>query len=417
MGSKEASEKGYFTLRLKYNDLSIEFSKRDYKGIEKVKFDPVGNLEEIHSVYGKYRLSRKHVAHIYNDIPEEKTDDVVRLSYETAEMVKNTIATKPNKDADSFKKALEIICKLGYEGYKTRENLEGWSKFIPPLEEGHLVLYNEVMTGCPKSEKNPCIFCNVYRNEKFSVIPLDQFSRREQELSEYVPTALDNLRKSGMGTYGGMFSGKEDLIKKMLEPLMETTYNAPIFFWGSGNIFALKPKDLLKRLEKHNEYFRFNPSDLDMRKGIISAFGHSKYILNHKDLLKEYHALGLREVWVGVESGDDVSLKIMNKSATAKNHAKAGKALNDAGIRCSATVLYSTIDEKLQEAHIKETKKLVSEMRPACVYFSDLVIHEGTKLSDLIEKKEILLPKERKSGDMAFASVSGVMAWKYDIPV
>ncbi len=395
-------------LRLRHGELDIDFSEKN-KGIEKIKFDVFGNLQEINSRYGKWKLTRSPIPHIYTDIPNDNVEELIRLSYEVAEVYMKKSTKNDDEDSVKIKEALEIICGVGYEGYKKRENFEGWNKFIPPLEHQSLVLYNEVMTGCPKSQ-NPCIFCNVYRNQEFGIVPLEEFSRRERLLAEYAPTAREDRKK-------GEARVLSFVPEELLDYMMGVIHKHPKFFWGSGNIFALKPEDLLKRLEEHNKYFNFSSPDMELGDGTISAFGHSKYILNHLDFLKEYRALGLKEVWVGVESGDDVSLKLMNKSATAKDHIRAGKALRNAGITCNVTVLYSGIEAKRLDRHISATRKCISKMKPSCVYFSDLVVHEGTRLDELVKQQKIVLSGEKTPKDLGFANIGGVSVWNYGIPV
>lgn len=395
--------KDHYVLSLKYSQLRIEFPKNP-EGMEHILFDIHGNLVEINSIHGNYSLKKEHVTQISNDIPKKKLDELIQLSYRTA----SKFAKEPE-----FEEAIKVINDVGYEGYKKREDLEGWNKFIPPFGKGSLILYNEVMTGCPRS-KDPCIFCNIYAKEEFSIVPFDKFSKREKELAEYAPIAIDKLRKGE----SRRLSGGDELWNALNELAVSFMHRAPQFFWGNGNIFALKPKELLKRFEEHNKYFRFKAEALDVRQGSICAFGHSKYILNHADYLKDYHALGLREVWVGVESGHEESLKIINKGATVEDHIKAGNALEKADISCNATVIYSAIDAKLQDAHIEKTIELASKMKPSCIYFSDLIVHEGTKLDKLVKEKKItLLEKKDPIDNSGHGSIGGVITWHYDIAV
>ena len=76
------------------------------------------------------------------------------------------------------------------------------------------------------------------------------------------------------------------------------------------------------------------------QKGFIwRAFGHSKFILQNKDLLKFASKRGLKEILLGIESGSPKILATINKGATPKMNVETIKFLHNLGISVKAAMI------------------------------------------------------------------------------
>ena len=101
---------------------------------------------------------------------------------------------------------------------------------------------------------------------------------------------------------------------------------------------------------------------------------------------------------MGLETGDDVTLKKINKGATAEDMILMGKKARAAGIKLSITVLLGIAGRKRSTIHTQETGRVLSAIDPEYVGALSLMLVPGTPLHDefregrfpLIEPDEML---------------------------
>jgi radical SAM superfamily enzyme YgiQ (UPF0313 family) len=88
--------------------------------------------------------------------------------------------------------------------------------------------------------------------------------------------------------------------------------------------------------------------------------------------LKELKALGLDMLYVGLESGDDFVLDMVNKGETFESSVSALKKIRDSGIRSSVMVLNGLGGQRYSEQHVLNSAKAVNSAQPD--YVSTLVV-------------------------------------------
>lgn len=88
--------------------------------------------------------------------------------------------------------------------------------------------------------------------------------------------------------------------------------------------------------------------------------------------LKELKALGLDMLYVGLESGDDFVLEMVNKGETFESSVSALKKIRDSGIRSSVMVLNGLGGQRYSEQHALNSAKAVNAAQPD--YVSTLVV-------------------------------------------
>jgi radical SAM superfamily enzyme YgiQ (UPF0313 family) len=124
----------------------------------------------------------------------------------------------------------------------------------------------------------------------------------------------------------------------------------------------------------------------------ISCYAAPKDLLN-KDIeeLIQLKKAGLSLLYLGVESGSDEVLKMVNKGVTAEEMVKAGQKAIEAGFKLSTMVILGLGGKKLWQQHAKETAKVISAINPH--YFSPLTLMlEGeTPLNQGIQRGEFQL--------------------------
>jgi radical SAM superfamily enzyme YgiQ (UPF0313 family) len=101
---------------------------------------------------------------------------------------------------------------------------------------------------------------------------------------------------------------------------------------------------------------------------------------------------GLVQLYIGPESGDDVTLKRIAKGATFAQHVEAARRADAAGMKLSAIFLLGVGGIDRSEEHAVASAQLVTEMNPAFVSLLTLTVIRETPIARLEEKKKFELP-------------------------
>jgi len=119
----------------------------------------------------------------------------------------------------------------------------------------------------------------------------------------------------------------------------------------------------------------------DVRKigGIYSfldGFSGEKKSVSDYDML---HELGLRRVYIGLESGDEDLLKFLHKPGKPADVLDAVRNMKEAGINVGVIILVGAGGHEYADKHVSNTLDIVGKMpldRGDIVYLSELVIDE-----------------------------------------
>lgn len=198
-----------------------------------------------------------------------------------------------------------------------------------PTYPGALI---EVTRGCTH---NKCVFCTMYKEEPFQITPIDIFKEDLQELWSYYP---------------------------------ETTQMQ----WVGGNPFALPADKLKERAELAYKQFP--------KLEHIGMFSRVTDIKRKTDAeLRELSDLGF-ELFVGHESGDDWTLKFVNKGHTQADILEQSARLDAAGITYGATFLGGLAPIEHSADHAIKTAQTFNQMHPYMVGTGSLVLFPGTTM-------------------------------------
>ncbi len=221
--------------------------------------------------------------------------------------------------------------------------------YRPPSEAGSLII--QLTIGCAR---NTCTFCNMYKDKKFRIRPLEEVV--------------------------------EDL-------MMARKYYSRIkvrrIFLADGDALIVKTKDLLYIIDKCKEIF----PEVER----ISVYGAPKDILGKTpEELRELKEAGLDMVYMGLESGSDEVLTAVKKGATADEMIEAGKKVREAGMILSMTVISGLGGKALWREHALGSARVISAIKPEYVGFLTLMVEPGTEMYDQLNRGEIdlLNPQE-----------------------
>jgi radical SAM superfamily enzyme YgiQ (UPF0313 family) len=195
--------------------------------------------------------------------------------------------------------------------------------FRPPSEAYSLII--QATIGC---SWNKCAFCEMYTSKKFRPRKIDD--------------VVDEVKEAGE---------LNDDINKI--------------FLADGNAFCLSTDKLLKILNAIKEYMP------KVRR--VSAYALPTDISRKSnEELKELSDAGLKLLYVGIESGDDEILKLIDKGETYKSTVDGLIKGQNAGINNSIMII-NGIGGKLYSAqHAINSAKILNEIQP--YYASTLVL-------------------------------------------
>jgi radical SAM superfamily enzyme YgiQ (UPF0313 family) len=213
--------------------------------------------------------------------------------------------------------------------------------FRPPCEAGSLII--QATIGCPH---NKCTFCGMYKMKKYRVRPL-------AEVREDIQMAK------------GVWHAPESV------------------FLADGNTIAMRTDDLVQVLDYVREAF----PDV----GRISCYGGARFIRGRKvDDLSRLAAHGLNIVYMGLESGDDEILEMVQKGATADDYVRAAEKLRAAGIELSTYVLAGLGGRKRSREHALGSAATLNRMQPDFVRIRTLALMPGFPMYEDLQKGEFV---------------------------
>ncbi|MBP2665314.1 MAG: Radical domain protein [Firmicutes bacterium] len=210
------------------------------------------------------------------------------------------------------------------------DNAEGMV-FRPPSEANSFIL--RVTIGCAH---NKCTFCSMYRDVQF----------RARPISEIEPIIRNTARRY------------PDLRR---------------VFLADGDALVLSTNKLLEIIA----LLKVNFPKLSR----ISCYGGPLDILRKspEDLLILKQA-GLQMVYLGIESGDDEVLALVQKGVTGDEMIAAGQKILAAGMKLSAMLVLGLGGRDLSLQHARNSGRVASAINPTMLSALTLMLHRGTPL-------------------------------------
>ena len=219
----------------------------------------------------------------------------------------------------------------------------------PPSEANSILL--QVTVGC---SRNKCTFCGTYKGERFRIKP-------DSIIMEDIAFAAQHCRRQRR------------------------------VFLCDGDALIIPQKRLLKILTEIEKQLPWVTR--------VGLYANAKALkMKRIDELKALNDHGVGIVYMGLETGDDVTLKRINKGATAVQMIEMGHKAKKAGFKLSVTVLLGIAGPERSQIHARETGRVLSEMNPDYVGALSLMLIPETPLHQdylsgefrLIEPQEML---------------------------
>lgn len=258
-----------------------------------------------------------------------------------------------------LKRAASFDAEAGRRDAELFRRIYGRVAVLPPDQYNALVL--QATEGCAYSG---CLFCELYGGVFFG-------RKKPAQFREHLRAAV--------AYHGEALRGRRSI------------------FLGEANALTLPHSDLREVFGILHEYFELpapeqeqvpanwwlgSPARFD---GVSSFLDVFTGVQRSVDEFRELRVLGLRRVYIGMETGDDALLRWLCKPATADRIATCVETLKEAGIAVGVVVLLGAGGREFAEAHVRESVRLLNELPLGSgdfIYLSPLVIFPGTRYAE-----------------------------------
>ena len=203
----------------------------------------------------------------------------------------------------------------------------------PPSEANSILL--QITVGC---SRNSCTFCGTYAGERFRI-------KSDDVIMEDIAFAAAYCRRQRR------------------------------VFLCDGDALIVPQVRLMRILEAIRTELPWVTR--------VGAYANAKS-LKRKSIeeLRELQRLGLGIVYMGLETGDDETLRRIHKGADAAEMTAMGLKAREAGFRLSITVLLGIAGPDRSQIHARETGRVLTAIDPDYVGALSLMLIPGTPLHE-----------------------------------
>ena len=201
----------------------------------------------------------------------------------------------------------------------------------PPSEANSILL--QVTVGC---SRNKCTFCGAYQGERFK-IKSDEVIMAD---IAFAATHCRRQRRVFLCDGDALIIPHERLMKMLTEIRRQLPWVTRVGVYANAKSLSMKTAEQLTALREN----------------------------------------GIGIAYMGLETGDDVTLKAINKGADSRQMIEMGRKAKAAGIKLSITVLLGLAGRQRSQVHARETGRVLSAIDPEYVGALSLMLIPGTPM-------------------------------------
>jgi hypothetical protein len=241
----------------------------------------------------------------------------------------------------------------------------------PPSESNSLLI--RCTRGCPW---NRCKFCNSYKDVAFEMRSVEDIKRDIAVAKMLRDRIMEITIKAGHS--GGMQKVVGMILK---DPPNESFRNVAMWILGGGeNIFLQDANSLVMKTEDLGQVL-FTLKTAFPKVKRITSYARSLSLARKKTLeLIQLRQAGLSRLHVGLESGYDPVLKLVDKGETADQHIKGGRQVVESGISLSEYVILGLGGKELSTLHARHTARVLNEINPEYIRLRTLTVNNKVPL-------------------------------------
>lgn len=246
----------------------------------------------------------------------------------------------------------------------------------PPSESASLLL--RLTRNCPW---NKCVFCRSYKGETFS-------RRNVAEIKKDIDTVVEMGQKAREISQENGFDGSlnmETLIKIHHSGDHQLLHVASWLYNGGQTVFLQDANSLVLPTAAVLEVLNYLKELLPSVTRITTYARSSTLARRSVEELTALRQAGLSRIHVGMESGSNDVLQLINKGTTAQQHIEAGQRVKSAGISLSEYVILGMGGKKWAREHALQTAAVLNEINPNFIRLRSLTVPKSTPLFEMIQ--------------------------------
>lgn len=217
----------------------------------------------------------------------------------------------------------------------------------PPYEANSVII--QATSGC---SYHKCKFCSLYKNECFRMSPMEEFEEDLAEIKSYQPYARR-------------------------------------IFWTGANPFVMNYENLKQRALTVRDYL--------IQCQTMAMFSSIRDIKNKEVWqLRKLKAMGINGLSIGVESGDDTTLKLANKGYTASDILEQCKKLDEAGMEYYFVYMTGLAGKGSGYRNARNSAELFSKLNPYFISVDSLTLFPDTELYQMSQTGKFIPAKEKE---------------------
>jgi len=282
----------------------------------------------------------------------DEADSILRWTHQMA--LQAAEAFPPGGDS-VCRDALQTVC--GWDVEQHHRDATRFLQIYKPVSilppDQYLALVLQVTEGC---HWNRCTFCDFYRDRRFAIKTPEQLRKHIAHIQDYFGETLRLRNRLFLADANALVAPQRKLV-----PLLQVIHDH----------FAIEPEQLAP--QDLHRWREAHPAHFQGIYSFIDAFtGYRKTVAE----LRELRQLGVRRVYVGVETGCGALLRFLRKPQTNAEVLQLVDALKEAGIQVGIIILLGAGGDRYAEAHVTETVALLQQIPWSAgdiLYFSELV--------------------------------------------
>ncbi len=289
----------------------------------------------------------------FRDIKHIPINEIEPLIEQSHMLIMNNLLQLPIE----FHAPLCNILKM--DSIALQENAKEFSNIYLPISilppDQYMSLVIQLTEGC---NYNQCTFCNFYRDRPFKIKSADDLVLHLSKVQSFFGEGI-NYRKS--------------------------------IFLADANALAVPQNRLAKGLELIRKQF----PQFDNYYSFIDVFTGLKKSAND---FKKLNELGIKRVYLGVESGNSDLMLFLNKKQLNSDIIDLTHSLKNSGINIGIIFLIGAGGLKYSEQHLSESLKLIKQLllgKGDIIYLSELY-ETNLNYEKSMAEQNILLPTRQE---------------------
>jgi len=277
-------------------------------------------------------------------------------------------------------------------GIEVKKKMEAALKFEqgpirPPSEAGSLLI--RVTRNCPW---NKCAFCRTYKGQKFSRRSLDEI-KADIDAAKAI---ADSIRQQSWAAGDAGRVTRRVLTGVWSDPAANDCSRSVALWLASGSetVFLQDANSLILSADSLVTILEYIKKTLPEVQRITSyARAATLKAKSVEDYLRLKEA-GLTRLHVGMESGSDAVLKMIDKGARAADVIEGGRRVVQAGLSLCLYLMPGIGGKALSKENALESARVVNAINPDFVRFRSLYVTNGTPLAEMVDEGTFDPPDE-----------------------